>query len=94
MIGNTDMRSSRRSLLRGGAALATTALLPHRTPGADAAADLHLNAGPARIPLRDSPAPETEVWAYDGSVPGPAIRRETRNLLTSCRPAPKKWRNW
>jgi FtsP/CotA-like multicopper oxidase with cupredoxin domain len=68
------MRPSRRSLLTGGAALATTALLSGRSLRADAEAELHLTAGPARVPLRASPSPETEVWTYDDSVPGPTIR--------------------
>jgi len=74
MISTIGMARSRRSLFTGGAALATTALLSGRSLRADAAADLHLTAGPARIPLRDLPSPETEVWAYDGSVPGPTLR--------------------
>jgi len=74
MIRNAGIGPSRRSLLAGGAALATAALLSSRPHRVDAAADLHLTAGPARVPLRDAPSPETEVWAYDGSVPGPTIR--------------------
>jgi FtsP/CotA-like multicopper oxidase with cupredoxin domain len=74
MNRNSAKGPSRRSLLTGGAALATTALLSSRLHRADAASDLHLTAGPAQIPLRDSPSPETEVWAYDGSVPGPTLR--------------------
>jgi len=74
MISTIGMARSRRSFLTGGAALATTALLASRSHRADAAAELHLTAGAARIPLRDSPSPQTEVWAYDGSVPGPTIR--------------------
>ena len=74
MIRNTGIGPSRRSLLTGGAALATTALLLSRSHRVDAAADPHLTAGPARVRLRDAPAPETDVWAYDGSVPGPTIR--------------------
>ncbi len=33
-----------------------------------------LTAAPARVRLRAEPAPETEVWAFDGTVPGPVLR--------------------
>src|SRR5918998_604788 len=33
-----------------------------------------LTAAPARVRLRPEPAPETEVWAFDGTVPGPVLR--------------------
>jgi FtsP/CotA-like multicopper oxidase with cupredoxin domain len=33
-----------------------------------------LTAAPTRIRLRPEPAPETEVWAFDGEVPGPVLR--------------------
>jgi FtsP/CotA-like multicopper oxidase with cupredoxin domain len=41
---------------------------------AAAPSDLRLTAGPARVQLRDAPSPATDVWAYDGAVPGPTIR--------------------
>jgi FtsP/CotA-like multicopper oxidase with cupredoxin domain len=65
---------SRRSLIVGGAALATTAFLSGRPQRANAASDVHLTAGTAWVRLRDQPSPETAVWAYDGAVPGPTIR--------------------
>ena len=60
--------------MAGGAALATTAFLGSGVGHAAAPPDLHLIAGPARVPLRDPPSPATDVWAYDSSVPGPTIR--------------------
>src|SRR5687767_6950545 len=33
-----------------------------------------LEAAPARLRLRPEPAPETEVWAFDGALPGPVVR--------------------
>lgn len=33
-----------------------------------------LTAAPTRLRLRPEPAPETEVWAFDGEVPGPVLR--------------------
>ena len=32
-----------------------------------------LTAAPVRIRLRPEPAPETDVWAFDGQVPGPVL---------------------
>jgi FtsP/CotA-like multicopper oxidase with cupredoxin domain len=64
---------SRRTLLRGAAGVALAAAVP---PGLRAAAgkDLRLIAQPTRLPLVGAPHPETDVWAYNGSVPGPEIR--------------------
>lgn len=33
-----------------------------------------LTAAPTKTRLRPEPAPETEVWAFDGEVPGPVLR--------------------
>ncbi|SEF92561.1 Multicopper oxidase with three cupredoxin domains (includes cell division protein FtsP and spore coat protein CotA) [Bosea lathyri] len=33
-----------------------------------------LTAAPAKARLRPTPAPETEIWAFDGTTPGPALR--------------------
>jgi FtsP/CotA-like multicopper oxidase with cupredoxin domain len=64
---------SRRALLRGGAGLAFTSAAPallRATPGQD----VRLVARPARVPLVGAPHPETDVWTYNGTVPGPEIR--------------------
>lgn len=64
---------SRRALLAG---LGATALLA----GAGAAAaretppEFRLRAAPTRVRLVPAPHPETAVWAYGGTVPGPEIR--------------------
>ena len=71
MIRTTYAALSRRSLLAGGAALATTAFLPSRPRGANAASDVRLTAGTASVRLRDQPSPETAVWAYNGPAAGP-----------------------
>ena len=36
--------------------------------------DFVLTAAPARLPLVGPPHPETDVWCYDGQIPGPEIR--------------------
>jgi FtsP/CotA-like multicopper oxidase with cupredoxin domain len=45
-------------------------------PGAraQAAREVRLVAGSGRVPLVGAAYPETAVWAYNGTVPGPAIR--------------------
>jgi FtsP/CotA-like multicopper oxidase with cupredoxin domain len=51
-----------------------------------------LTAAPARIRLRPEPAAETEVWAFDGEVPGPVLRvrlgEEVRVRLINKTPRP------
>ena len=69
---------SRRRLGKAGAALALVAVLPPGRRAASAAgappAPLHLTGAPARVPMVGEGHPETVVWAYDGSVPGPVLR--------------------
>lgn len=36
--------------------------------------EFSLSAGQAQVPLVGAPHPDTPVWCYNGSVPGPAIR--------------------
>jgi FtsP/CotA-like multicopper oxidase with cupredoxin domain len=63
---------SRRALLRG-----ATGLLASTMPSfsrAEPAKAYSLLAHPARRPLVGAPHPETDVWAYNGTVPGPEIR--------------------
>ena len=58
-----------------GAAAGATAALPLRFgQAAPAVREYRLVAGTARVPLAGPGYPATEVWAYDGSVPGPEIR--------------------
>jgi len=69
-------RPSRRSLLIGGAgAPALAGLLPSRIVwAATGGLDRTLVAGESRAALLGPPHPETAVWAYDGTVPGPELR--------------------
>src|SRR5262245_34637621 len=62
---------SRRSFLQGSAAAG--ALLP-LAPCLAAAAEHRLVAAPARAAIAGAQYPETEVWAYNGAVPGPLLR--------------------
>jgi FtsP/CotA-like multicopper oxidase with cupredoxin domain len=62
---------SRRSFLAASGSAAMAAMLPGRT---DAAASYHLVARPGRAHLVGDRYPETAVWSYNGTVPGPQIR--------------------
>ncbi len=72
---------SRRQLLAGAAAAG--ALLPFGARVA-AASDQRLVAAPARLAIVGGNHPETEVWAYNGTVPGPLlrVRRGTKLKVT------------
>ena len=66
---------SRRKLLRAGAAFAVAALVPKPLPAsATAAGGYRISPGRARAALKGENGPATEVWAYDGRIPGPEIR--------------------
>ncbi len=67
-------RVTRRSLLLGGAGLALTPSLGAWTARAAAPIDRRLAAGPTRARLAGTDRPETDVWAYNGTVPGPFVR--------------------
>jgi FtsP/CotA-like multicopper oxidase with cupredoxin domain len=67
-----DRPVSRRALLCAGAGLALAAGAPRRLRAASGA--FRLVASPNRVPLVGAPYPETDVWAYNGTVPGPEIR--------------------
>ena len=60
---------TRRALLAGAAGAGLASLLPR----SGRAADLKVTAGPSKAPLVPG-QPETAVWAYNGTVPGPEIR--------------------
>lgn len=67
-------RFSRRTLLVGGAALAASTALPVARPAASALKVFEITAALNRVTLIGEPHPQTDVWAYGGSVPGPEIR--------------------
>ncbi|WP_366556673.1 multicopper oxidase family protein [Aquibaculum sediminis] len=63
---------SRRRLLLTGAGLVAAGALP-RSLRAQAEAQ-RLVAGPGRAQVAPAGYPQTDVWAYDGVVPGPTLR--------------------
>ena len=66
---------SRRSLLAGGVSLAATMALPRASRSAVMRArEFTLVAAPARASLVGPPYPDTDVWSYGASVPGPELR--------------------
>jgi FtsP/CotA-like multicopper oxidase with cupredoxin domain len=70
-----DMHSSvtRRGVLKG---IAAATLLPSSAAigSAPAVREFRLVAKPAQVPLVSAQHPDTGVWAYNGTVPGPEIR--------------------
>jgi FtsP/CotA-like multicopper oxidase with cupredoxin domain len=68
-----DRPVCRRALLRAGAGLVFAAAMPRRLRAASGDA-LRLVARPDRVPLVGAPYPQTDVWTYNGTVPGPEIR--------------------
>lgn len=80
-MNSTSRRGvTRRFLLASGAALTATALFP-RASIAAASRDIRLRAGPSRAPLVGGGYPDTAIWAYNDSVPGPVIRVPRGELL-------------
>lgn len=65
---------SRRAFLRVGAGLALTTLTYARPLEAFAVRQYRIAAIRGHAPLVGGRYPETAVWAYDGTVPGPEIR--------------------
>jgi len=65
---------SRRSLLRAGAGLLLTAALPPLPALAAGSDEYRIVAAPARARLAGASRPETDVWAYDGTIPGSLVR--------------------
>ena len=66
------IRITRRCLLQG---MAAASLLPPAAhAGAKPVKEFFLNAKPAKFSLAGAQHPDTAVWAYNGTVPGPEIR--------------------
>ena len=65
---------TRRDLLKIPVGLAAGALLPAALPAHATARQFRLRPQPARAELLGLGEPVTEVWAYEGTVPGPQIR--------------------
>ncbi len=85
-------RGERRRFLAGLAALASAPLLSVRGSSAPLAepklVEAHLVAGIARAQIAPDGYPDTEVWAYNGQIPGPVLRlRQGDRLRVSVRNA-------
>lgn len=70
---------SRRSFLTAAAASLTAITLPPRRARA---ASYQLTPRPAAWPIIGAPQPETNVWAYNGLLPGPLLRVRQGERLT------------
>src|SRR5258707_8204610 len=70
------MRVSRRALVMGaGAAVAAGGVFPVRSSFAEPATkEYRLTAKPATVNLTGKGHPDTAVWTYSGTVPGPEFR--------------------
>jgi FtsP/CotA-like multicopper oxidase with cupredoxin domain len=65
---------SRRSFLVGAASAMAATSLSEAADNPRLAKELRLVAAPAQLPIVGKPRPDTEVWCYDGRVPGPEVR--------------------
>ncbi|MDJ1158683.1 multicopper oxidase family protein [Chelatococcus sp. SYSU_G07232] len=75
MVTSLGSAPSRRSVMIAGAGLMLAAAMPRRARAASAGTvERRLVAAPARLPLVGRGHPDTDVWSYDGSVPGPEVR--------------------
>jgi FtsP/CotA-like multicopper oxidase with cupredoxin domain len=80
--------TSRRGLLRAGAALVWASQFRSPPVRASEALDYRLTAAPARAALIGPDRPEVEVWTYNSAVPGPTLRvrqGETVRILVANR---------
>lgn len=65
---------NRRTFLGAGAALGMGMWLPQARPASPTAGAFRLVAAPGRALLVGGGPPETDVWCFNGTVPGPEIR--------------------
>src|SRR5215208_1968348 len=76
-LGDEDsrMRVSRRALMLSAGAVAMGSAAPFRRSFADSGIEgYQLAAKMATVNLTGDGYPDTAVWAYDGTVPGPELR--------------------
>ncbi len=74
MSTDSAFAMSRRVLLATSAGLAITTLLPSRRTFASELREFRLVAGRGTANLVGLPHPATDVWSYNGTIPGPEIR--------------------
>lgn len=89
-LGAATLMLADRTLAQQPAASAAKAA-PGNQQGANSAARV-LVAAPAKARLRPPPAPETEIWSFDGATPGPVLKskqgEEVRLLVENKTAAP------
>jgi FtsP/CotA-like multicopper oxidase with cupredoxin domain len=71
---NFGIPVSRRGLLQASAKLVLAGALHPQIAGAAEVSGFRISASPARASLAGGKSPETDVWAYNGAVPGPTLR--------------------
>ncbi len=70
-----DTGVRRRTFLSGGVAFAALAALPRAARSqASQVKEFRLTASPGRVALAGAGNPHTDVWSFNGQVPGPEIR--------------------
>src|SRR3974377_2411542 len=74
MRDSNDSGCTRRAFFAGAAGIAATAVCPTFAGSVEPDQQLKLVTKPARVPIVGSKHPQTEVWSYDGQIPGPTIR--------------------
>jgi FtsP/CotA-like multicopper oxidase with cupredoxin domain len=75
MSAVVGQRVDRRKLLIGSASVVAAASFPLTMYGAAASIrEFNLKAAPARLPIVGTPYPATNVWCYNGHIPGPELR--------------------
>ena len=80
-FGPWGVRLTRRTFLSSSAKLGLVAVAQGTAGSALAAPHWKLVAAPGRVPLVGGSVPQTEVWAYGDSVPGPEIRARQGDRL-------------
>ena len=74
MTTQSNYPLSRRTLLQAGGGLFLTMAWRQRPAWAATPVERRIVASPARARLAGTGHPETDVWTYDGMVPGPLVR--------------------
>jgi FtsP/CotA-like multicopper oxidase with cupredoxin domain len=74
-------RLSRRSLLAAGGGTVLASILRPRLVPAGLSSQKMLVAAEGRVRITPEPYPQTGVWCYDGSMPGPEIRLRQGDAL-------------
>lgn len=74
-MSNYRTRMTRRGFVAGTAAMSLAPLFPWSTAeAAGAIRSYELEARPTSVRLAKAPFPETRLWCYNGSTPGPELR--------------------